>query len=88
MGLLGAKMEGKKEPKTIYFAKVTLTDTENYNRDWVQEGPAHKVLLEAIKYVGQKESKTVFNKIIDYLVEDFHAFDDVMSDLLVKEKKK
>ena len=71
---------------STYIAKVVLTDKETHMREWKEEGPADKVLMSAIEYLSKKESKSIYKKIIEFMVEDYNAFDSAMTQLLFKRK--
>ena len=64
--------------KCSYYAKVTLSDKETHGRDWQQEGSADKVLVDAMKFISRKGGDdSIHERILNYLVEDFKAFDDL-----------
>jgi len=70
-----------------YDAKVTLIDIETHGRDWVQEGRADKVLIDAIKFISRKDSKAnLYQRISNFLLDDFKEFDRIMSNFLFKKK--
>ena len=71
-----------------YIAKVKLIDKDTYKKDWYSEGPAERVLFEAMEYLGEKDSeKGMYKKMIDYLIKDWEAFDKMMTPLFFKDKK-
>lgn len=74
--------------KCPYYAKVVLSDKETHGRDWQSEGSADKVLVDAMKYISRKGGDdSIHNRIIDYIVEDFKAFDEKMTKLFFKKKE-
>ncbi len=73
--------------KCNYDAKIILIDRETYTRDMEFKGRADKVLMEAIKYISEKDSSDSIHKgIINYIIEDFKAFDKKLNNLFLKKK--
>lgn len=74
--------------KCSYYAKVVLSDKETHGKNWQQEGSADKVLIDAMKFVSEKGGDdSIHEKIINYIVEDFKAFDEKMTKLFFKKKE-
>ena len=71
-----------------YTAKVKLVRNDTHTKEWDDEGPADKVLMNAMIYGGNKDSKNVISRMLDYLTNDARAFDDMMTEILFRKKSR
>lgn len=71
----------------VFKAKIILLD--DYTRIWEAEGKAEKTLLDALEYLHKKtgnKKDSAYEKIINYLINDWTAFDIAMTKLFFKKK--